>query len=252
LKNVNWNKIWGTKFIYGPLRDWEKDIFINICGLLKDQKIVRVMSAGCGRGLIDYWLIQVFGFKITLLDNSKNCIKNLQKSFRKVDKAKYELCYASIFEIPYPDNTFDLVWNAGVLEHFQEKDLYLALKEMTRVSSRYLLCSVPNMRSKPYMLAKKFLEENDLWKYGYENPKLSLRKELKNCGLEVKAEFPIGSIQTNWNYVNMVPSESRHLILDQLSDVDFKVFPHIMIIGDKKERNKLFGQSTRNISPSKP
>jgi len=237
-KNANWDKLWSKKFTYGNLADWTVDIFLNISILLKNIENPRILSAGCGRGLIDYWLIKVFGFKTVLLDNSKKCIQNLKKAFRKVDKEKFEICNASIINIPYPDNSFDLVWNEGVLEHFKRDEYEKALKEMIRVSQKYILIDVPYAKSKPYIFAKKFLEENSLWDWGYEDPKVSLKEDLIANGVRVLKEECIGSIKTNRNYIDMIPFDKRDNILKELKKEDFNVFPHLLTIGEKYRNGK--------------
>jgi len=235
-KKADWDKIWSNAdFKPGFLNDWAAEIFINIYTLLKNIEHPYILSAGCGRGLIDYWLINVFGYKVVLLDNSQKCIKKLKKTFKKVDKSKFNLCQASIFNIPYPENTFDLVWNEGVLEHFQKDDYEKSFQEMSRVSKKYILIDVPYARSKPYMMAKKYLEENNLWSWGYEAPKISLKDDFESNGVKVIKEIPIGSIQTNRNYVDMIPLGERKKIMAFLSQDDFKVFPHLMVIGQKDE-----------------
>ena len=216
------------------MTDWEVDIFINISLLLKDIENPQILSAGCGRGLIDYWLINVFGYKVVLLDNSIKCIKNLRRAFRKVSKDKFELRRASILDIPYPDNSFDLVWNEGVLEHFCKDDYERAINEMIRVSRKYILVDVPYAKSKPYVMAKKWLEENGLWAWGYEAPKVSLKDDLEANGVKILKEMPIGSVQTNINYINMINPDKREQVLKRLTEEDFKVFPHLLVIGEKK------------------
>lgn len=235
-KEANWDKIWSkTDFKPHSLSDWEADIFINIYALLKNSPNSYILSAGCGRGLIDYWLINCLGYRVVLLDYSSECIQNLKKIFKKTDKNKYQICRASILNIPYQDNTFDLVWNEGVLEHFSVDDFERALKEMIRVSKKYILVDVPYSKSKPYMMAKKYLEENNLWPWGYEKPRISLIDDFKKFGVKVIKETPIGSTQTNFNYLNMIPLKDREKIIKELTEEDFKVFPHLMIIGEKNE-----------------
>lgn len=232
-KDANWDKIWAKKFAYGHLRDWAADVFLNVYYLLKDIENPQILSAGCGRGLIDYWLIKVFGYKIVLLDNSVKCVKNVRKAFRGVSKEEFELCHASILNIPYPDNRFDLVWNSGVLEHFYKEDYRRAIMEMVRVSKSYILIVVPSAKSKPYIAAKKWLEENDLWVWGYEDPKVSLKEDLEACSVEILKEILIGSIRTNRNYIDMIPPDKREHILKDLTLNDFNTFPHLMVIGKK-------------------
>lgn len=231
--NADWDKIWAKKFIYSHLVDWEADIFVNIYLLLKDIKNPCILSAGCGRGLIDFFLINVFGYNVVLLDNSSKCINNLRKAFREVDKDKFELCHASVLDIPYPENNFDLVWNEGLLEHFHMDDYKKAINEIVRVTKKYILIDVPYAKSQPYVMAKRWLEEKGLWEWGYEDPKVSLKTDLEVSGADVIKETPIGSIQTNRNYVNMIPPEKRGDILRSLNEDDFKVFPHLMTIAQK-------------------
>jgi hypothetical protein len=127
-----------------------------------------------------------------------------------------------------------LVWNEGVLEHFHKDDYKRAIKEMVHVSRKYILIDVPYAKSKPYVMAKKWLEENSLWIWGYEDPKISLKDDLEANGVKILKEIPIGSNQTNWNYLNMIPSDKREQVLKRLNEDDFKVFPHFMTIAEKR------------------
>jgi len=214
------------------LDSWAKDIFITIAGLLKDVESPRILSAGCGRGLIDYWLVKALGYHVTLLDLSRKCIANLERAFGEFDKSKYALRHGSVLDMPYPDGAFDLVWNEGVLEHFSEQEYHSALAEMKRVSRKFVLIDVPNAACRPYMLSKQWLEEHGMWAWGYENPRASLKKDLEMAGMRVLSERPIGNETTIRNYINMVPAEHRSAILDQITKTDCEVFPHLLAVGE--------------------
>lgn len=230
---ANWNKLWSAGFVYGPLDGWAKEIFLAVGDLLNDCDDPAILSAGCGRGLIDYWLLQVFGWRVTLFDNSEQCIKNLRRSFRKVDGGRYEIIHGSILDIPFPDGSFDLVWNEGVLEHFQEAEYHKALGEMARVSKRFVLVDVPNANCRPYLLVKEWLEANGKWDWGHEQPRSSLRRDLEDLGITVLSERSIGGRRTINNYLHMVPLEHRKGILDRLRPEEFESFPHLLTIGTK-------------------
>lgn len=232
---ANWDALWKSDFEYGTLDSWAKDIFITIAGLLQDIEKPRILSAGCGRGLIDYWLVKVLGYHVTLLDFSKKCIANLERSFGEFDKSKYALRYASVLDIPHPDGTFDLVWNGGVLEHFNEQEYCVALSEMKRVSRKYVIVGVPNANCKPYLLSKHWLEQNGKWPWGYEKPRASLRSDFEMLGIRVLIERQIGNKTTIRNYINMVPAKHRGVILDQLREADYEVFPHLLAVGEVSE-----------------
>jgi len=231
-EEADWDNLWKEDFTYGPVHGWEKEIFTTIAELLRDIESPKILSAGCGRGLIDYWLVSVFGYHVTLLDLSQQCIANLQCSFGQLDKSKYSLCHGSVFNVPYANGTFDLVWNEGVLEHFSDSEYRKALIEMARVSKKFVLVDVPNGRCKPYMLSKQWLEENGMWNWGYENPKTSMRGDFETAGIKVLIERPIGNKKTISNYIDMVPAEHRSAVVDQLSQEDYEVYPHLLTIGE--------------------
>ncbi|MEK7462328.1 MAG: methyltransferase domain-containing protein [Patescibacteria group bacterium] len=50
----------------------------------------------------------------------------------------------SVTSIPFPDQSFDLVSAFQVLEHIKFEDFETALKEMERVSKRYVFISLPH------------------------------------------------------------------------------------------------------------
>lgn len=124
-----------------------------------------------------------------------------------------------------------MVWNEGVLEHFNDEDCRRALSEMVRVSRRFVLIDVPNANCKPYVLVKEWLEEHGKWSWGYEKPRNSLRQDLEKLGVRVLSEQSIGGRQTILNYLDMVPIEHRHMILNRLKPEDFNTFPHLLTIG---------------------
>lgn len=229
--DANWDKLWRQGFTYGPLDGWAREIFLTIGELLEDCDSPSILSAGCGRGLIDYWILEALGCRVTLLDNSMQCIKNLKKLLRKVEGGRYEIVYGSIQDIHFPNRSFDLVWNEGALEHFHEADYRRAFREMVRVARRYVLTDVPNANCRPYILVKEWVDAHGKWSWGYEQPRGSLRQDLEDCGVQLLSEKSIGGHRTIMNYLDMVPFEHRQGILNRLEPEDFETFPHLLTIG---------------------
>jgi ubiquinone/menaquinone biosynthesis C-methylase UbiE len=227
---ANWDKLWRASFTYGPLDGWAREIFLTIGQLLKDIDAPSILSAGCGRALVDYWLLEALGLRVTLLDKSEQCIKNLKRALRSV-KGRCEIVHGSILDIPYPDRSFDLVWNEGVLEHFNEADYHQSLREMVRVTQRFVLIDVPNANCRPYVLVKEWLEAHDRWSWGYEQPRASLRQDLADIDVRVLSEQSIGGKKTIMNYLEMIPNEHRQDILTQLKPEDFNTFPYLLTVG---------------------
>jgi ubiquinone/menaquinone biosynthesis C-methylase UbiE len=91
------------------------------------KKGTTLLHAGSGTGQVDEDIIN--NYKITALDLSKEAI-NLYK-LNHGEKAK--LIQGSIFNIPVKPNTFDGIYNLGVMEHFTKEEDVKILKEFKRV-----------------------------------------------------------------------------------------------------------------------
>ena len=86
----------------------------------------RLLHAGCGSGQVDSDLGS--SVKVTALDLSMAALEVYARS-----NAGSRRVRASVFEIPFPDGTFDGAYNLGVIEHFDEQQIRLMLSEMMRV-----------------------------------------------------------------------------------------------------------------------
>jgi len=122
------------------------------------------------------------GGKIEGIEYSKDAIVFGKKLFPNLTFKE-----GSIYELPYKNNSFDLVICTEVLEHLEEPTK--ALKEILRVSRKYLIISVPN---EPLFMLSNFLRGKNLLRLGNDeghinnwNP-LSLKKYLKKNGLKIE------------------------------------------------------------------
>jgi ubiquinone/menaquinone biosynthesis C-methylase UbiE len=106
----------------------------------KVQKIVKVIpgdvetivDVGCGNGIITNELAGKWD--TTALDLSDEAL-----TYVKTKKIK-----ASVTMMPLPDGGFDLVVCSELLEHLNREDLLMAIKEIERISKKYILVTVPN------------------------------------------------------------------------------------------------------------
>ena len=91
----------------------------------------KVLDAGCGPG----YLVQALalrGFNVCGADAAAGMLRNAKARLSATPSThavEFELC--SIEELPYPDESFDLVCSTGVIEYLQ--DDAKALSEMFRV-----------------------------------------------------------------------------------------------------------------------
>lgn len=139
-----------------------------------------ILEAGSGSGyMVSYF--QNRGYFSVGLDLHSSPLKIARSRF----KAK-NLVMGDIFNLPFKDSSFDLVWNEGVLEHFELKKSIQACKEMARVSKKYVIVDVPNKYSS-FTVEKIIYKLLGRWQYGYEESYTPKRLEhlMENAGLQV-------------------------------------------------------------------
>ncbi len=87
----------------------------------------KILHAGCGSGQVDVDIAK--HIDITALDISNNALN----IYKKVHGPGCKTVQGSIFNLPFPDNSFNGVYNLGVLEHFTEDEIKTILTESKRV-----------------------------------------------------------------------------------------------------------------------
>jgi SAM-dependent methyltransferase len=106
-----------------------------------------ILEAGSGPAH-DSILFAEHGAIVTAIDSSLPGIRAAQHIYTERALPIRAIC-ANILALPFPNDQFDLTWNAGTLEHFERNDDVLrALEEMARVTRRggTVLVLVPNRR----------------------------------------------------------------------------------------------------------
>ncbi len=87
----------------------------------------ELLHAGCGAGQVDVDLVKKM--KITALDISLPALER----YRALHGELARTARGSILELPFQKESFDGVYNLGVMEHFFEKDIHVILHEFHRV-----------------------------------------------------------------------------------------------------------------------
>lgn len=130
----------------------------------------RFLEAGSGTGRISLDLAKR-GADVVLLDISATAL-DLSRSFFEKAGVRGSFVQASAFALPFADNSFDVVWNTGLIEHFLFDDQVKILSEMVRVlkPTGKLLTFNPSSAGWLYRLGKFLLERTGRWHYGREIP----------------------------------------------------------------------------------
>ena len=113
--------------------------FLNtVVKTTKPLIINSVLDVGCGEGFtLDRLQKEKIGKTYEGLEYSKEAIKLGKELYPNLN-----IRQGDIYQLPYRNNSFDLVICTEVLEHLE--DPRKALKELIRVSNRFILLSVPN------------------------------------------------------------------------------------------------------------
>lgn len=91
------------------------------------SKGINVLHAGCGSGQVD---TDIAGYiHITALDISANALK----IYKNIHGADCKTVQGNIFSLPFENDSFDGLYNLGVLEHFTQEEIIRILIECKRV-----------------------------------------------------------------------------------------------------------------------
>ena len=133
----NWDEYWTrasnkqTHAAYSVIASFYRKFIIrpSLTKFIKSnfKEGAKVLHAGCGSGQVDESIASYID--ITPLDLSTGALE----LYKKHNPDAKNLTHASIFEIPAEDNSFDGIYNLGVMEHFNEQDIQKILKECRRV-----------------------------------------------------------------------------------------------------------------------
>lgn len=106
---------------------------------------MKVLDVGCGKGFLLHELTQVVpGLEVTGLDISQYGIDNSKAEIRPF------LQQGLAQELPYTDNSFDLVYSIGTLHNLYIHDLKRAVQHIERVS-----------KGKSYIMVESYRNEEE-------------------------------------------------------------------------------------------
>ena len=114
------------------------NFFRNFLNLTAAKKVDSILDVGCGEGFtLNRLKEKGIGKNLEGVEYSKAAIELGHKTYPDIT-----IMQGNIYQLPYKDNAFDLVLCTEVLEHLD--DPKKGLKELVRVSNKFLVISVPN------------------------------------------------------------------------------------------------------------
>ncbi len=134
MKTSNFVKHTNNQGIHGFLL---KNFNNGIIKIIDNIKPKSILDVGCGEGftldMIDHLPWQK---KLSGIDNSKQALKLGKFAFPNLLMEE-----GDIYKISKPDNSYDMLICTEVLEHLENPSV--AVQELKRVTSKYILISVP-------------------------------------------------------------------------------------------------------------
>lgn len=231
-----WSKIFNKEIVAGNKRMfssywWEEyysEITFYIKILLQKQKKPRILEAGSGSGKASILLGK--NIDRTLLDISTKALEFAKLEAEKFKARGITYVQGNIFSMPFKNDTFDLAWNIGVIEHYSKKSALKAIIEMVRVTKNkgYIAFGVPNYNSGPVIKAR--ILKNPLFKlipgYRFHSEKRYNEGELEEI---LKHAAQINNKQiTNFNIMyfgNSMPMEAPKFFILTVGKMIGSFFP---------------------------
>lgn len=141
-----------------PLQKFLIDNFEKtLANEVKKLNVNSILDGGAGEGFtLEYLRKRGIGKTYEGIDFFGKAVKIGSKIHPKIT-----LKQESIYKMSYKDNSFDLVLSTEVLEHLEKPKE--ALKEIFRVSKKYVLLSVPN---EPIFMLSNLMRGKNVSRFG--------------------------------------------------------------------------------------
>lgn len=165
------------------------NFFQSFSDILKPLTFSSVLDAGCGEGFVMKFLHKEFPrVPCEGIDLSEGAVR-----YARTINPEAKFCVGSISELPFPDNSFDLVLAMEILEHLYEPEK--ALRELSRTTRRFCLVSVPR---EPFFTIAGLLSGRHLKHFGHNPEHVQMWGKNAFCDfvgtyftiLSVKSPFP--------------------------------------------------------------
>lgn len=157
----------------------------NLLAELKSLQPETILDVGCGTGYITNIMSNELDSTVIGCDMDSNRISFARGNFGQ------EVIIADITQLPFRDDSFDIVVASEILEHINCTEA--ALNEIARVAKKCVVITVPN---EPYFRIANFLRGKNVTRFGNPSGHVNhYNKESLQKLLETK--FPVLEIKIN-------------------------------------------------------
>ena len=134
-RNEAWDKYWQIKTLKRRAIEFIRTSYFTriFVGIVKKGQPAGalILEAGCGSGSY-LRMLDKLGFKAVGLDYSMGSLEIASRNCSR-------LAQGDIFNLPFKSKTFDVVFNQGVMEHFNDSQFIDALRQMSRICKQIVV-----------------------------------------------------------------------------------------------------------------
>ncbi|MFZ5366547.1 MAG: class I SAM-dependent methyltransferase [Patescibacteria group bacterium] len=184
-----WDQFWQRK-------DWApvtNSTLLQCINELMDGDITgkKVLEVGCGKAG-DSVALSKMGADCYALDFSNTALA-VSGNLAERRKVKLILVMADAKSLPFNDNSFDLVFSQGLIEHYQPPNLLISEQKRVVKPGGFILIDVPQLFSLQ-AISKRMLMSLGKWPFGWERDytESQLKEILDNLGLEFVTSYGWG------------------------------------------------------------
>jgi ubiquinone/menaquinone biosynthesis C-methylase UbiE len=176
---------------YANPTTFQSEFNVLLNKIVSENNFESAIEIGCEAG-ISLMLLSDSLKKATFLDYDHTILEKVEKACKKLNFKNTNCIVEDMFIMDsIPDETYDLSFNSGVIEHYTKQVREKAILSYSRITKKggYVIVAYPNHHSLPYRLSyligKKILG-NKVWPWPDEFKYYSLEDEMKSAGLEYK------------------------------------------------------------------
>lgn len=193
---------------YHNPNDFQKELASLINRICERNKYAKVIEVGCESGITNMLLND--DLEKHFLDLNKSILDKVEQACKQL-KIKGVFISEDMFSMNCPDESYDVVFNSGVIEHFNKKERIDILKEYSRVLKRdgTMILAVPNHYSFPYRsayLLKKKILRGFQWPWPEEFKIYNLEEELGATDLKLVKRVTLSkeAIFSFWKFISPI------------------------------------------------
>ncbi len=191
-------------------RQFGLEILSRIASFLPQN--ASILEAGCGGGWQSLALARSGKFQVSMLDFSRDALAYARKVFAQ-EHLQVDFLLDNIANPGQP--AFDLVFNAGVFEHYTFDEQVELLKGMASRSKKYVLVIVPNRLCYWYWVWRTVGTTKGLWPFGKEVPVADLASLFEAAGLRFVGQAFMAASWTE-SFINLasgLDADFRQLVV---------------------------------------